>query len=234
MGNGDTISIKKIVTIEGWKALDPRTIKIQGAAWMAAIREGKVTVFHQSDGLQVLNPSDTLLLSFTREQRSKDWRLAAVITKGTKSGNDKPVEALADKIAADSLLHLLVGKWEGKGVSFGKAVEDLASFDTTIGSRFIFMKLTAVKGDNFRAEGYVWFNPVSGKVEFYEFNSGVWPVRILSGYIQGEQIILEEKTADRFIRIVFSVRKDNFYLEEAKMSGNKKEIFVSENFRRTQ
>ena len=133
---------------------------------------------------------------------------------------------------ADSLLHSLIGHWQGKGTSFGIAVEDKISFDTTIRGRFLFMKLAAITGDEFIAEGYLWYNPDKQQVEFYEFNDGAWPVRILTGKAEGNKILLEEKIANRHIRISFLISQESFVLTEAKIIDGKEEIFVNETFAR--
>ena len=137
-----------------------------------------------------------------------------------------------EKKLSDSLLVCLVGEWKGKGTSFGTAVEDKASFDTVMRSRFVFMKLSAIKGDDFIAEGYLWYNPVKKLIEFYEFNDGAWPVRILTGKAKGNRIILEENTEGRHIRLTFTITKDSFDLEEASIKEGKAGVFVSETFTR--
>ena len=139
----------------------------------------------------------------------------------------------AQRSYADSLLHCLIGKWNGKGTSFGTAVEDRISFDTTIRSRFLYMKLSALTGDDFEAEGYLWYNPAKDSVEFYEFNTGRWPVRILRGKAEANMITLEEHIDARHIRITFHIMKDSFKLEEARIIGGQKEVFVNEIFTRT-
>jgi hypothetical protein len=145
-----------------------------------------------------------------------------VICFGQKPGRSKP----------DSLLLGLAGVWQGKGTSFGIEVEDKASFDTVIKSGFLFMKLFSVKGDDFVAEGYLWYNPENEVIEFYEFNNGAWPVRMLKGNAEANKIALEENTDSRHIRITFVINKDSFDLEEAKLEDGKAEVFVKEKFSR--
>lgn len=135
---------------------------------------------------------------------------------------------------SDSLLLCLVGQWQGKGTSFGNAVEDKISFDTTIRAKFLFMKLSAIKGDDFVAEGYLWYNPGKARIEFYEFNDGAWPVRILTGKAEGNKISLEENIDGRHIRITFLISKDSFELTETRISNGKENVFVKETFRRVQ
>jgi hypothetical protein len=137
-----------------------------------------------------------------------------------------------ERTFSDSLLLCLVGHWQGKGTSFGNAVEDKISFDTTIKAKFLFMKLSALKGDDFVAEGYLWYNPNKACIEFYEFNDGAWPVRILSGKAQENNITLEENIDGRHIRITFLISKDSFVLTETRISNGKESVFVNETFRR--
>lgn len=132
----------------------------------------------------------------------------------------------------DSLLRCLVGEWRGAGTSFGKPVADTASFYTVLRSRFIFMRLSALKGDDFLAEGYLWYNASKNVIEFYEFNDGAWPVRMLSGEASGNKIILEEKLPDRHIRLTITIERDSFDLEEARIDNGKTAVFVKETFTR--
>lgn len=144
------------------------------------------------------------------------------------------VNGQKERTLSDSLLLCLVGQWQGKGTSFGKAVEDQISFDTTIKAKFLFMKLSALKGDDFIAEGYMWYNPAKASIEFYEFNDGAWPVRILTGRAEGNRITLEENTDGRHIRITFLISKDSFELTEARLNNGKENVFVKETFLRVQ
>lgn len=144
-------------------------------------------------------------------------------------------EALANnkQIEASKFLDRFEGYWLGEGEAGGKKVRDEMQYEWTLDHRFLHMKIRSLEGDTFRAEGYFWYNRTQNRFEFYEFNNGRWPVRIMKGSLNKEKLILEERTNDRHIRIILEWVNDGVLkLTEGYVKGQKFEPFVQETFQR--
>lgn len=130
-----------------------------------------------------------------------------------------------------NFLNHFAGKWKGEGKSMGKWVKDELVFTPTLDNKFLLMKLRALDGDSFAAEGYLRYNEQTNQFEFYEFSNGQWPVRILKGKVVDSSLVLEEKTGNRHIRITMTVKdKKTFTLEEAHVKETGLAPFVQETF----
>jgi hypothetical protein len=131
------------------------------------------------------------------------------------------------------LFKKFVGFWLGEGKAGGKSVRDELEWKWALDNRFLYMHLRSIKGDTLRADGYLWYNEAQDRVEFYEFNNGAWPVRLMIGHIIRNKIVLEEKTEDRHIQISLEFETDSLLkLTEANMKSGVLEPFVEETFKR--
>lgn len=130
-------------------------------------------------------------------------------------------------------LNLLEGKWKGNGTSYGQTISDNASFKWTLNKKFLAMKFEAAD-NSFMAEGYLRVDPVTGEYSMYEFNDGMWPVRILKEISSDKKMELkfEEITPDRHIIISLNFPDEkHFHLTETRIvEGKKDEVFVDELF----
>lgn len=139
----------------------------------------------------------------------------------------------SEQIEPSKFLDRFEGHWLGEGEAGGKKVRDELQYEWTLDHRFLRMNIHSVEGDTFRAEGYLWYDEAQHRFEFYEFNNGQWPVRIMRGSLTNEKLILEEHTKDRHIRISFEwVNGNVLKLTEGHIKGGRVAPFVQETFRR--
>ena len=157
---------------------------------------------------------------------------SAITSKETKA-IAKPPAANSSEIQARQFFDQIAGKWSGKGTSSGMDIQDLLTLSWTLDKRFLKFHFGAREGDSFTAEGYFWYNPQKASCEFYEFNNGEWPIRILSGSLQGNTLTLREKTEDRHVQLTIGKNADGtLSLEEAFVQEKGLTPFVNEIFNR--
>lgn len=139
-----------------------------------------------------------------------------------------PFQAYIQNSTPDSLLNLLIGQWKGKGTSYGIEIADKVEFKYALDRKFIFMQISSNKGDNFKAEGYLFFNSGKNEIEFYEF-SNISGVRQFAGQIKNNTIVLNELPEATKMKLEFIFHPDgSFSIKEYKM----REVYVMERFTR--
>lgn len=130
-------------------------------------------------------------------------------------------------------LERFVGEWEGEGQSDNNNVQDLMRFQWVLNQRFLSFSYKALAGDNYEGEGYVWYNPSLGLYELWEFNNGRWPVREHQGQHSDNQLVLEEHTEDRDIRLTFTfVNSNTLDMTEEFVNGEQLDAYVMVRFHR--
>lgn len=129
--------------------------------------------------------------------------------------------------AETAFLERWVGEWEGTGTSEGQAVRDRMTFQWTLDRRFLRFTYKALSGDRYESEGYVWSNPKLKRYEWWEFNNGIWAVRQHTGYRHKDQLVLEEDTGDRKLRLTFTFSDNNtLAMTEAFVNGEQTKPYV--------
>ena len=111
----------------------------------------------------------------------------------------------------------LVGRWTGTGTGNDGPARDSVVWEWTLNDRFLRMNYVA-HSDPFRAEGYLWDNSAQSRIEFYEFNNGEWPVRMLTGELtdEGKQLRLEEHPPGRDVSLIIRLNgASNWDFQEA-------------------
>jgi hypothetical protein len=130
-------------------------------------------------------------------------------------------------------LDRFVGHWIGEGTTSSGRIRDEAHWYWTVDDRFLRMEYRAIECDTFQADGYFWYNSGEKRFEFYEFNNKRWPVCFFSGQWENGNLALEEKAADRHMRLVFTWHDaDTFSFIETDLHGEQPEPRVSMTFRR--
>lgn len=137
--------------------------------------------------------------------------------------------------AERKFLERFVGEWEGEGESDGRKVRDAMRFEWALGNRFIRFTYKALDGDDYKGEGYVWYNPARERYEWWEFNNGKWPVRQHTGRRDKDLLKLEETSTDRKLRLTFRFTADDTLLmAESFVEGDKLKPYVNVTFHRTE
>lgn len=135
--------------------------------------------------------------------------------------------------AEQQFLERFVGEWEGEGQSDNNDVQDLMQFQWVLNRRFLNFSYKALARDNYEGEGYVWYNPPLGLYELWEFNNGRWPVREHQGQHNDNQLVLEEHTEDRNIRLTFTfVNSDTLDMTEGFVNGEQLDAYAVIRFHR--
>jgi hypothetical protein len=84
-----------------------------------------------------------------------------------------------------------------------------------------------LSGDRYESEGYVWYDPKLKRYEWWEFNNGTWAVRQHRGYRHKDQLVLEEDTSDRKMRLIFTFSDNNtLAMTEAFVKGEQTKPYV--------
>jgi hypothetical protein len=137
------------------------------------------------------------------------------------------------ELTEQHFLERFVGEWEGKGQSDNNDVQDLMQFQWVLNQRFLSFSYKALAGDNYEGEGYVWYNPSLSLYEWWEFNNGRWPVRKHQGQHNDNQLVLEEHTEDRDMRLTFTfANNDTLDMTEGFLNGEQLDAYVAVKFRR--
>jgi hypothetical protein len=135
----------------------------------------------------------------------------------------------SDESIPKKFLNHFVGHWLGEGIARGQKVSDEMQCEWTLGERFLRVNIQQRGTDAFKAEGYFWYDEAQNRFEFYEFNNGEWPVRVMRGALTNEKLILEEHCENRDVRMMIEwIDGTSFRLTE------RGELFVDETFRRTE
>ena len=135
--------------------------------------------------------------------------------------------------AAHAFLDRFAGRWMGEGTTRGKPIRDEMQFEWTLGRRFLRLRYRALAGDDFQAEGYVWYDPERSRYEFYEFNTGRAPVRVEVGQRTNDRLVFVERTERRHMQLTLElVDTDTLKLTEAEVFGKRVEPYVYLTFRR--
>jgi len=135
---------------------------------------------------------------------------------------------------SSACLDRLAGRWVGEGTSFATSVRDVATFEWTLGRRFLRVTYHAELGDSFAAEGYLWATgPEGGRaVRFQEFSTAT-PVRLLSGTCGGDSLVLEESAEGKHIRLAFHfIDATTMEMTETDLAGTRPFVFVNLRFRK--
>jgi hypothetical protein len=127
----------------------------------------------------------------------------------------------------------LLGNWLGKGNFNGKTVIDRMIFNHVLDDQFLYFQYYALEGDTYKGEGYLFFAPKDQRFQWFEFNNGRWPIRIHSGFVIDQRLILEEHTFDRDMRLIFEFLDENtLHMTEAYLRADQAEVYVDEIFAR--
>jgi hypothetical protein len=135
--------------------------------------------------------------------------------------------------AKSPFLDRLLGSWLGMGTSNGKAVVDRMTFKHVLDDKFLYFQYYALEGDTYKGEGYIFFDHKDQRFQWYEFNNGLWPIRIHSGSVIDRSLILEEHSFGRDMRLIFEFLDDNTVrMTEAYLRVDRAEVYVDEVFKR--
>lgn len=154
------------------------------------------------------------MFGFRNNSDNENWLLSAYTTNHKEN--------------PDSLLNLLIGKWKGKGSSNGIDIADTVEFKKVLDGKFIYMQIGSTIGDNFKAEGYLYYDAVKREIEFYEF-SNVTDVRQFVGKALEQKIVLTEIPESKKMNLDFIFHPDGSFAIKEYTS---KDVKVFERFAR--
>ena len=139
----------------------------------------------------------------------------------------------ANVIAKKPFLNRLLGSWLGTGSSNSKVVVDKMTFRYVLDDQFLYFQYYALDGDTYKGEGYIFFDHKDQQFKWYEFNNGCWPIRIHSGSVIDQSLILEEHSFGRDMRLVFEFLDENtLHMTEAYLRVDQADVYVDEVFKR--
>jgi hypothetical protein len=143
------------------------------------------------------------------------------------------MESKTNPTAKSPFLNRLLGSWLGKGNSNTKVVIDKMTFKYVLDDNFLYFQYYALEGDNYKGEGYLFFDHKDQQFQWYEFNNGWWPIRIHSGYVIDKRLILEEHSFGRDMQLIFEFLDENtVHMTEAYLRADGAEVYVDEVFTR--
>jgi hypothetical protein len=135
--------------------------------------------------------------------------------------------------AEQTFLEQFVGEWEGDGTSEGQKVRDRMVVQPALSGRFFRFSYKALVGDGYEGEGYFWYNAKLRRYQWWEFNEGKWPVREHEGQRSGNQLILEEHTPERHMRLTFTfVDQNTLSMTEGFLTGDQFKPYAVVKFQR--
>lgn len=159
--------------------------------------------------------------------------LLSLPTGGCAQAKTTGVKVNEKASVEEKFLDRLAGNWTGEGTSEGREVRDEMSFEWTLDNKFLRLRYRALKGDEYKGEGYFRFDKERDRFEYYEFNNGKWPVRQGFGKLAGNSLVFSEQRADVNIRLIIElVSADSIKITEAYIREKSEDPFVTVTFRR--